>query len=55
MNTDLVTLVDAIAGLQVIVIDEAMLDCYLTGFSAVRLVLCQWLVTIGRSDAPTST
>jgi hypothetical protein len=55
VNTDLVQLVDAIAGLQVIVIGEAMLNCYLTGFSTVRLVFCQWLVTIGRSNAPTST
>lgn len=32
MNTDLV-LLDAVAGLKVLVIGEAMLDCYLEGFS----------------------
>lgn len=32
-NTDLVKLLDAFAGLKVIVIGEAMLDCYLEGFS----------------------
>ena len=55
MNANVVQLVDAIAGLVVIVIGEEMLDCYLTGFLAVRLVFCKWLVTIGRSNAPTST
>lgn len=33
MNNDLVKLLDAIAGLKVLVIGEAMLDCYLQGFS----------------------
>ena len=33
MNTDLVKLLDAIAPLKTIVIGEAMLDCYLAGFS----------------------
>ncbi|HEY9779874.1 MAG TPA: D-glycero-beta-D-manno-heptose 1-phosphate adenylyltransferase [Leptolyngbyaceae cyanobacterium] len=33
MNTDLVKLLDAIAPLKAIVIGEAMLDCYLAGFS----------------------
>lgn len=31
MNTDLLNLLDALAGLKVIVIGEAMLDCYLSG------------------------
>ena len=33
MNTEFVKLLDAIAGLNVIVIGEAMLDCYLVGYS----------------------
>ena len=33
MNTDLVKLLDAIAPVKVVVIGEAMLDCYLRGFS----------------------
>ncbi len=33
MNTEFVKLLDAIAGLNVIVIGEAMLDCYLAGYS----------------------
>jgi len=33
VKTDLVKLLDAIAGLKVVVIGEAMLDCYLEGFS----------------------
>ncbi len=33
VNTDLVKLLDAIAPLKTIVIGEAMLDCYLAGFS----------------------
>ena len=33
MNTDLLKLLDAIAPLKAIVIGEAMLDCYLAGFS----------------------
>lgn len=34
MKTDLVKLVDAFAGLKVIVIGEAMLDCYLSGVAS---------------------
>ena len=33
VNTDLVKLLDAIAPVKVVVIGEAMLDCYLRGFS----------------------
>ena len=33
MNTDLESLLEVIAGLKVVVIGEAMLDCYLQGFS----------------------
>ncbi len=33
VNTDLVKLLDAIAPVKVVVIGEAMLDCYLAGFS----------------------
>jgi len=33
VKTDIVQLLDAIAGLKVVVLGEAMLDCYLTGFS----------------------
>jgi len=33
VNNNLVKLLDAIAGLNVLVIGEAMLDCYLQGFS----------------------
>ncbi len=38
VNTDLVKLLDALAGLNTIVIGEAMLDCYLSG---VANRLCQ--------------